>query len=159
MAGDFNVVHSPYGKALGGRISKSMRCFNNLVKIVVCLILLLIGGKFTWVNCRAASRINRVLISEVWIERFGNPRQVRGSRITLDHWPLILTNVRLNWGPVPFIFENMWFDHPLFKANIASWWKTSIQGRWEGFKFMEKLRFLKRPAESLEQRGVWIYSG
>lgn len=28
---DFNVVHSPDEKAFGGRITKSMRCFNNFI--------------------------------------------------------------------------------------------------------------------------------
>ena len=40
-------------------------------------------------------------------------------------------------------WSHMWLDHPSFKVNIASWWNTSMQGRWEGFRFMEKLRFLK----------------
>ena len=31
MVGDFNVVHSPDEKALGGRITRSMRCFNKFI--------------------------------------------------------------------------------------------------------------------------------
>ena len=88
-------------------------------------------------------KIDRVLMLEAWIERFGNPRQVRGFKITLDHWLLIFTNGRLNWGLVPFKFDNMWHNHPSFKANLASWWNTSIQGRWEGYRFMEKLKSIK----------------
>lgn len=74
---------------------------------------------------------------------FGNPRLLRGSRIISDHWLVILTNDRLKWGPCPFRFENMWLDHPSFKANLLVWWNERVQGRWEGYRFMEKLKSLK----------------
>ncbi|KAA0057384.1 hypothetical protein E5676_scaffold216G00550 [Cucumis melo var. makuwa] len=37
----------------------------------------------------------------------------------------------------------MWLEHPSFKANFSSWWSMSVQGRWNGYHFMEKLRALK----------------
>uniref|UniRef100_A0A0A0M0E5 Uncharacterized protein n=1 Tax=Cucumis sativus TaxID=3659 RepID=A0A0A0M0E5_CUCSA len=37
----------------------------------------------------------------------------------------------------------MWLEHPSFKADISSWWNKPVQGRWEGYRFMEKLRVLK----------------
>lgn len=42
-------------------------------------------------------RINMVLLSEAWIERFGNLKVLRGSRITSEHWPIILNNGMLKW--------------------------------------------------------------
>ena len=74
VVGDFNVVRSPDEKALRGRIIRSMRCFNNFIYVSGLFDPPLVGGKFTWANCRAALRIDRVLMLEAWIERFGNPR-------------------------------------------------------------------------------------
>lgn len=78
-----------------------------------------------------------------WIERFGTPRQLKGSRIDFDQWPIFLSLGSLNWGPSLFQFENMWLDHPSFKANISTWWNAPTYGRWVSFQFMEKLRALK----------------
>lgn len=104
-------------KASGRRIHRSIKCFNNFIENCGLFDLPLVGGKFTWANSRASMRIDRVLVSEAWIERFWNPKQVRGSRVTWNHWPLMLTNGRLNCGLVPSHFENMWLDLSSFKGK------------------------------------------
>ncbi|TYK22164.1 peptidyl-prolyl cis-trans isomerase CYP23 isoform X1 [Cucumis melo var. makuwa] len=71
VVGDFNVVHSPDEKALGGKITRSIRCFNNFIDDSGLFDPPLIEGKFTCANCRASTRIDRVLMSKAWIERFG----------------------------------------------------------------------------------------
>lgn len=38
----------------------------------------------------------------------------------------------------------MWLEHPpSFKANISSWWNVPAQEKWEGYRFMGKLRAVK----------------
>ena len=74
VAGDFDVVRSPDEKASHGRITRSMRCFNKFIGDSGLFDPPMDGGKFTWTNSRVATRIDRVLLPEDWIERFGNPR-------------------------------------------------------------------------------------
>lgn len=67
-----------------------MKSFNGFIEDCYLFDLSLLNGMFTWANCRATMRIDKFLLSEVWIERFGCPRQIRGLRVTSDHWPLVL---------------------------------------------------------------------
>ena len=39
-------------------------------------------------------------------------------RVTLDHWPIILTQGSQSLAPSSFHIENMWLWHLSFKANI-----------------------------------------
>lgn len=85
MAGDFNVIRSPEEKTSRGRITSSMRSFNKFIDDSGLVDLLLVDGKFTWANSRAATRIDRFLAAKDWIGRSGNSRQTRGPRVTSDH--------------------------------------------------------------------------
>lgn len=57
-------------------------------------------------------------------------------------------------------------QHPSFKAQISSWWNIPMQGRWEGFRFMGKLRALQGKLRSwnkevfgdvrVQKKEIWI---
>lgn len=47
MVGDFNIIRSPDEKALGGRVTRSMRMFNKFIDDSGLFDLSLVGGKFT----------------------------------------------------------------------------------------------------------------
>ena len=78
VVGDFNVVRSPEEKASRGRIARSMRCFNNFIDDSGLFDPPLIGGKFSWANCSATSRIDSVLMSEAWISDLGTLGMLEG---------------------------------------------------------------------------------
>lgn len=101
-----------------------MRRLNEFIEGVKLFDLPLLNGKFTWVNCRARSRIDRFLLSSDWLDLLKEVGQVAGLRVTSDHWlviQLILTFSCHKWGPCPFCFENMWLQHPSFKPQISGW--------------------------------------
>lgn len=136
VAGDFNVIFdSPKEKASDGRITSSMRVFNKFIDDSRLFGPPFISKKYTCASCRAATRIDRFLLFEDWIDRFGNPRQTRKQRVTSNHWSIILQ--------IPLFFENMLLEHPSFKANISFWWNTTVRGKWEDYCFMGNLRALK----------------
>ena len=40
-------------------------------------------------------------------------------------------------------FENLWLLHSDFKEGFSVWWRDFWSERWEGYKFMKKLPFVK----------------
>lgn len=37
----------------------------------------------------------------------------------------------------------MWLSHLAFKALVSSWWNARVDGKWENFFFLRKLRIVK----------------
>lgn len=62
-----------------------MRRLNEFIEGVKLFDLPLLNGKFTWVNCRARSRIDRFLLSSDWLDLLKEVGQVAGLRVTSDH--------------------------------------------------------------------------
>ena len=69
-------------------------------------------------------------------------RQEVGVRACSDHFPLILDTSSVVWGPVPFLFENMWLGDPNFRNKFAKWWNSLNPTGWESFKIMENFKDL-----------------
>ncbi|KAK9941488.1 hypothetical protein M0R45_018082 [Rubus argutus] len=123
-----------------------MNIFNDFITEANLRDLPLLNPKFTWSNMRDEAvwrRLDRFLFSSEWEDCFPNARQSTLSRVTSDHCPIELNTNSLKWGPGPFRVENMWLKHPSFKQNFREWWETDSGPGWEGFKFMNKLRWVK----------------
>ena len=100
----------------------------------------------TWFNFRenlVCSRLDRFLFSCDWGDLYSQVRQEALVRVVSDHCPILLYTNPIKWGPTPFRFENMWFEHPDFKNNFKNWWEEEEVQGWEGYKFMSKLRGVK----------------
>ncbi|KAK9943830.1 hypothetical protein M0R45_009426 [Rubus argutus] len=146
VGGDFNVVRFPSEKSNGGRMTRSMRVFNNFLQDTNMRDPNLLNAEFTWSNLREEAvccRLDRFIFTLEWEELFTNARQKILVRVTSDHCPIELDTSKLKWGPCPFWFENIWLNHPDFREKFKEWWKQEDFQGWEGFKFMKKLKFLK----------------
>lgn len=65
-------------------------------------------------------------------------------KMTSNHFPVILDTSKAKWDPSPFRFENAWLKHHRFKSVVSYLWNNpDVQG-WEGYKFMRKLKDVKR---------------
>lgn len=77
------------------------------------------GGPFTWKGGSNNQRIislDRFLVSDDWEEYFGSVAQATMPRPVSDHLPILLEGWgSLFRGPIPFRFENMWFNEAGFK--------------------------------------------
>lgn len=56
----------------------------------------------------------------------------------------MLNTSKVNYGPIPFRFKNMWVTHPQFNDCIREWWHEYKVKGYEGFHFMKKLQHLKQ---------------
>lgn len=115
---------------------------------------------------RASSRLDRFLCTREWLEEFPELSLSLGSRVVLDHFPLILESSPVSWVPTPFRFENMWLLHNDFKKNIREWWVEGEEQGWAGFRFIRKLTFAKEKLKvwnketfgdvRIRKKGCWV---
>jgi hypothetical protein len=104
-----------------------------------------LGKKFTWFNSdgSAMSRLDRFLLSEVFISKGSITNQWVGDRDIFDHCPIWLMSTNLNWGPKPFKLNNCWLEHPEFFTFVKNTWENmNVQGK-NAFVIKEKLKKLK----------------
>ncbi|XP_058725811.1 uncharacterized protein LOC131597115 [Vicia villosa] len=90
-----------------------------------------IGGKFTWSNSggSAMSRLDKFLLSDNFIVDWKVEGQTIVERDVSDHAPIWIKDNKRNWGPKPFRFNNMWFDHEKFFMFVeGEWRKIRVKG-------------------------------
>lgn len=105
----------------------------------------LLGRKFTWYKpCSSImSRIDRFLLSDRWIQQFGNLIQWGAKRTISDHCPSILKGGESNWGPKPFRVLDYWNEHPEFRPFVQERWGANQINGTSCYVLKEKLKGLK----------------
>ena len=71
----------------------------------------MVGRKFTWSNNQERAvmcRLDCFLVSKEWDEHFTGAIQSALPRYVSDHCPVKISTNEINYGPVPFWFENCW---------------------------------------------------
>jgi hypothetical protein len=146
--GDFNSVISREerrGVSHVDSFSQEMREFADFVENLELVDIPIIGRRFTWFHPsgNAMSRIDRVLLSEEWIDVWGQNSLWVLPRDVSDHCPLLLKRNGFDWGPKPFRFNNAWLDHKDFAKLVEEFWRLQRVEGWMGFVLKEKLKRLK----------------
>ncbi|TQE05899.1 hypothetical protein C1H46_008582 [Malus baccata] len=93
-------------------------------------------------------RLDRFLCSTGCEDIFPEARQTALARVISDHCPIQLDTNKVKWGPCPFRFENMWLQDPEFRNKFKEWWQSEQVEGWEGYKFMIKLKAMKKKVQS-----------
>ena len=148
FCGDFNAIRNRNErKGVREGISQSgeIRGFNNFIDSNSLLELPVVGKPFTWFksNGSAKSRLDRVLVSEEWMESWPMCKQYVQRREVSDHCALVVKAVEKDWGPKPFRSIDAWFMEKGFREMVKNYWSSySVQGS-AFIKFKEKLKALK----------------
>lgn len=112
---------------------------NNLVDLNLS------GRFYTWYrhdgSCK--SRLDRMLVNDVWVCKWPNIVLKGGKRTLSDHCPIFVEAECKDWGPRPFRFFNYWTKHPSFKSLVDSKWNSYSISGWGSFVLKEKLKRLK----------------
>lgn len=150
LVGDWNVIRFPSEKSRGGGgwLLSQLKCLNFLYWIEShSLIDLQMGGAtLTWSNHRdhlILTRLDRFLVSTVWINYYSKVQQLALLRVAFDHCPILLDSCCERWGPAPFRFERMWLEEPHFFDLIGNWWKEIRVDGCVGFRLAIQLKMLK----------------
>ncbi|TYK13810.1 hypothetical protein E5676_scaffold488G00730 [Cucumis melo var. makuwa] len=109
LASDFNVVRYTVEASAQNSSTYSMRKFNAFITNNNLIDPSLTNAKYTWSNLRVQrvlSRIDRFLYTAGWENMFSLHYSKALSRITSDHFPLLLESSNISWGPPPYKFIN-----------------------------------------------------
>ncbi|XP_058733278.1 uncharacterized protein LOC131604879 [Vicia villosa] len=103
------------------------------------------GKKFAWFggDGMARSRIDRFLVADTMVSRWGIVGQLARDHDISDHCPIWLIGNNSNWGSKPFKVNNKWFSNKDFLSFVEKeWLELKVEGRGD-FVLKEKLRRLK----------------
>jgi len=149
FCGDFNAIRSR-GERRGSTnrvdYTSEIRGFNSFIDDNLLLDTPIVGKNYTWFNSNgsAKSRIDRVLVTEEWMEKWPTCKQYVQRREVSDHCAIVVKSVVRDWGPKPFRTIDAWLSEKGFGEMVKMKW-NSYPSRGSGFiKIKEKLKWLKR---------------
>jgi len=107
--------------------------------------ILLVGRKFTWYkpNGTVKSKIDRILVSLEWLEKWSGSKHYVEGRSVSDHCALILKDIDIDWGLKPFRCLNVWQKDVRFKELVRTKWESYVLRGNGLYIFKEKLKRLK----------------
>ncbi|XP_068472510.1 uncharacterized protein [Phaseolus vulgaris] len=149
VAGDFNSIRSAgerRGQNSNVNYSSEIWSFNNFIEESCPVDIPLVGRKFTWYkpNGTDKSRIDRVLVSLEWLEKWSGSKLYAEGRTVSDHCASILKDINIDWGLKPFRCLDLWQKYVRFKELVRTKWETyDIKGnglyvlkeKWKRLKF------------------------
>jgi len=123
VCGDFNAVRSEdERKGIRGSSSqkKEINGFNCFIESNGLVDLPFVGKKYTWFksNGIAKSRLDRILVSEEWLNQWPASKQYVQPRMVSDHCALVLKSCVKDWGPKSFRSLDVWLAELGFKALV-----------------------------------------
>ncbi|XP_057791311.1 uncharacterized protein LOC131008451 [Salvia miltiorrhiza] len=111
---------------------------------------------FTWYQGQCKSKLDRFFVNEEWLSIWTHTKARGLQRSVSDHCPILLETKRVDWGPKPFRFLNVWTTHQDFEAVVKnSWQRRGISG-WSSFVFKEKIKRLKEDLKGWSRSGFGI---
>lgn len=110
IAGEFNSIGSE-SERKGVEVhtrQDEMGCFKEFMSEVGLVDLPLIGQRYTWYkpDGTAMSRLDRFLLLDMWLESWPQLSQWGMQRGLRNHYPIVLKENDVNWGPKPFRMLN-----------------------------------------------------
>ncbi|GKV10568.1 hypothetical protein SLEP1_g21912 [Rubroshorea leprosula] len=146
LVGDFNAVKSRQERAGGKGSTTKMREFEDFIRDSNLVDLPLCGRRYTWyqVNGASMSKIDRFLLSEDWLLNWSDCKRWGLGRSISDHYPIILKNILVDWGPRLFKWFDAWLDTPGLRDEIKKVWNSTKVSRWKGYCLKEKFKAVKR---------------
>ncbi|XP_068498266.1 uncharacterized protein [Phaseolus vulgaris] len=144
----FNAVRSPGErkgtKERGSQLSE-IREFNRFIDANLLIELPFVGKSFTWFssNGKAKSRLDRILVSEEWMQVWPSCKQYVQRREVFDHCALVVKSVDKDWGPKPFRTIDAWLVEKGFMEMVKDRWNAYVVQGSSFTKVKDKLKRLK----------------
>ncbi|GJZ32492.1 RNA-directed DNA polymerase, eukaryota [Tanacetum coccineum] len=146
LMGDFNEVRSREERRGSVFNQSGARVFNHFISSSGLVDVKLEGYSFTWSHPSATkmSKLDRFLVSDGVISLFPSITAICLDRHLSDHRPILLRDVQLDFGPIPFRFYHSWFCYDGFDEMVEQTWRSfSHSDRNAMIRFKKKLQDLK----------------
>ncbi|KAL0302257.1 UNVERIFIED_CONTAM: hypothetical protein Scaly_3037800, partial [Sesamum calycinum] len=148
VGGDFNaVLDMSEVSGASGDIRVTVNEFNDCILQTGLLSLPMQGERFAWHNCSLDGRslwkrLDRLLVNDVWMDRWPNLFYTCLTPRTSDHSPLVLKGDCRNIQVSLFRFDNYLALSPGFLASVHSIWRHPVIGTLM-YYVTQKLKALK----------------
>ncbi|KAK4384190.1 hypothetical protein Sango_3082900, partial [Sesamum angolense] len=148
VGGDFNaVLDMSEVSGASGDILVAMNEFNDCILQTGLLSMPMQGERFTWHNCSLDGRslwkrLDRLLVNDIWMDRWPNLFYTCLTPRTSDHSPLVLKGDCRNMQVSLFRFDNYLALSPGFLASVQSIWRHPVIGT-PMYSVTRKLKALK----------------
>nr|GEV37409.1 RNA-directed DNA polymerase, eukaryota [Tanacetum cinerariifolium] len=157
LMGDFNEVRNKDERRGSWFNSYNSRLFDNFISSSGLVDVKMEGYTFTWSHpsAKKISKLDRFLVSDGVISLFPSITALCLDRHLSDHRPIILSEVKLDFGPVPFCLYHSWFSYVGFNDMVEQTWRSFSYSDSNGLKlnFSFPNRLSYEQAADLE-RGV-----
>lgn len=148
--GDSNVVVNRDERigSVGSSRSSEMKGFVEFIADSKLIDVQCKGKGFNWFSSdgKSMNRLDRFLLSDSVISRWGIFGQLIGRRDISGHFPIWLVVYRSNWGPKPFMVNYCWFEDnkfmPFVERESVCVAKLEVRER-SNFVLKKKLCLLK----------------
>ena len=116
LIGDFNCIRHPTERMGCNRSSSDTSIideFNEWIAELEVDDIPCIGKSFTWVrpNGTCKSKLDRVLVTDGWLDKWPDSFQCNLERNYSDHCPIIMKSKSIDWGPKPFKVFYAWLKN------------------------------------------------
>jgi len=156
LMGDFNIVRFPDERCGDLPVDLAeMDDFNKYVNDIQMYDMNTKGFFYTWRNKRdneahIMSRIDRVLVNDMWLQVFPNVEAEVVAEGVSDHSPLIISiTTPAKRGGKPFKFFSFWMRHNSFKQVLKDSWDQPSSG-YAMYQVFTKLKRLKVDLKKLK---------
>nr|GEW64033.1 RNA-directed DNA polymerase, eukaryota [Tanacetum cinerariifolium] len=151
--GDFNEVRNKDERRGSWFNSYNSRLFDNFISSSGLVDVKMEGYTFTWSHPSAnkMSKLDRFLVSDGAVSLFPSITALCFDRHLSDHRPIILSEVKLDFGPVPFRLHHSWFSYVGFDDMVEQTWRS--------FSYSDSncmIRFKKKLQELKKIMRLWI---
>ncbi|XP_071718070.1 uncharacterized protein [Rutidosis leptorrhynchoides] len=147
---DFNEVRSPSERKNCEFIERRATRFNNFIENMQLIEAPLIGRKFTRISDDGLklSKLDRFLVSESFLQSWGDVSMISLDRGTSDHCPIFLRDKQIDFEPIPFKIFDVWLENKEVEKVIIEAWNKKVYGSRRDCTFRNKLKNVK---ESLRE--------
>ncbi|GKD83235.1 RNA-directed DNA polymerase, eukaryota, partial [Tanacetum coccineum] len=146
MMGNFNEVRYKSDRYGSNFNAHDAEIFNSFIYNAGLDEVPLGGSAYTWCLKSASkmSKLDRFFVSENLLSMCPNITAITLERFISDHRPILLREVRYDYGPIPFRFYRYWLEVDGFDKLVRDSWNVAPVNKKNAIRnFMGKLKFLK----------------
>ncbi|GKA59975.1 RNA-directed DNA polymerase, eukaryota [Tanacetum coccineum] len=146
MMGNFNKVRYKSDRYGSNFNAHDAEIFNSFIYNAGLDEVPLGGSAYTWCLKSASkmSKLDRFFVSENLLSMCPNITAITLERFISDHRPILLREVRYDYGPIPFRFYRYWLEVDGFDKLVRDSWNVAPVNKKNAIRnFMGKLKFLK----------------